>query len=850
MIALEPGQQWLSQFRLIKELVAPSERRPHIWLAEKHGAADKIVLKFLRSGPPSPMLVRRLADWRATQVRWFMPLLGVHTSGEQMALELPFIADDNAQLRGAPYPRWSAWLEQVIDVVQKLHRDSFVHGDIKLSNIRRDAQGHPVLSDPWLPGDGKSPYTASHERLNGGPISVQDDLYALGALMHELATGYPPRYPGLDAAKPPSPRHEMPAEALEAMHALLSPNPARRPTLTDVLARLAPLNNTHPQAADSPKLVVSNSIGAAASSAPTVRAPVSRPPPARVPATVPAAASVTRASAPAPTVPSVVMLAAADAKAEAAQIRTPLPPRAAPRIAVTALEIPSPANEPFEPAPVQVGSPSWERPSKSGVSVDSASPFQSRASVWRWPVILLLLAAAIAAFVWLPDEVKQSAFEQFNAIAARNGIVVASPSAMMPGAPAQDFRMLAEGKLKAEQSRDRSAQIEQELRAGGVAARNIPSFVAAVDARTRGLAAFDRRDFTTAAADFESAIKGFDATRRAVPQLHSAALTAGNAALSQCLREQAIAEFRYALALMPNDAAAKEGVARAQVCEDVFARVSAGARAEDKGDTAAAQKEYETALQLDPKSASARDALSALTGQVGDLQYSREVAAALEDLRTHRYSAAAGALAAADKLKANSPELQRLSQQLSEVHSEERLQALRAEASDDERAEHWAEALDAYRAMLAVDANLVVARDGARRSEERMQLDAELAGYIDKPDRLEAGEVRAAAVDAMGRARLLASRGPRIESQLSRIGVLLLQFEAPVHVSVTSDSLTHVVIYRVGDLGKFNDRSISLKPGKYTFVGSRLGYRDIRREIEVAPSQANAAVEIHCEEQI
>ena len=80
--------------------------------------------------------------------------------------------------------------------------------------------------------------------------------------------------------------------------------------------------------------------------------------------------------------------------------------------------------------------------------------------------------------------------------------------------------------------------------------------------------------------------------------------------------------------------------------------------------------------------------------------------------------------------------------------------------------------------------------------------------------------------------------------------MLLTQFDAPVHVSVTSDGVTHVVIYRVGDLGKFNDRSVSLKPGKYTFVGSRLGYRDIRRDVEIAPGQNDAAVEIHCEEQI
>jgi hypothetical protein len=824
MIALEPGQQWLSQFRLLKELVSPSEKRPHIWLAEKHGSSDKVVLKFLRSGPPSPILVRRLADWRATQVRWFMPLLGVHTSGDQMALELPFIADDNEQLRGAPYPRWSVWLEQVADTLQKLHRESFVHGDVKLSNIRRDAQGRAILSDPWLPGDGKSPYTSSPERLSGGPISVHDDLYALGALIHELATGYPPRYPGLDPAQPPAPRHALPRAVIEAMHALLASDPAKRPSLSDVLARLAPLNDTHPQAGDSPKLVVSNPLGAVApgAAAPGAVAPARKPPALATPAAQPPAGVVTCA-----------------------------PAAAKPKIPVTTLQIHPPVDEPFEPARLQVGAPSWVRPASTmGASVNSASPFQSRSSLWRWPVILTLLACAIGAFIWLPEQVKQSAADQVAAFAARSGIVIAPATSAKAAAPPKDFRKLAEAKLAAEQSREQAGRLEQDLRANGVAARNIPSFIAAVEARAQGGAAFDKRDFPAADANFRAAIKSFDATRQAIPQLHSAAMAAGNAALSQCLREQAIAEFRYALALMPRDATASEGIARAQVCEDVFARINAGAKAEEAGDTSAAQKEYAAALQLDPKSASARDALSALTGQVGDLRYSREVAAALEDLRTHRYSAAATAIAAAEKLKANTPEVQRLSQQLSDVHSNERLQALRVEAAEDERAERWAEALDAYRAMLAVDETLVLARDGARRSEDRMKLDAELAGYIDKPERLEADEVRGAAIEAMARARLLTARGQRIETQLSRIGVLLSQFEAPVHVSLASDGLTHVVIYRVGDLGKFSDRSVSLKPGKYTFVGSRLGYRDIRRELQVSPSQTNATLEIHCEEQI
>ena len=848
MIALEPGQQWLSQFQLLKELVPHSDKRPNIWLAAKDGSDDKVVLKFLRPGPPSPLLVRRLADWRATRLPQFMPLLGVHMAADQMALELPYVADDNAALRGAAYTAWSVWVEQVVETVQALHQDNFIHGDIKLSNIRRDVNGLPVLSDPWLPGDGKSPYTASPERLTGGPISLQDDLYAIGALLHELSTGYPPRYPGLDPSKPPKPRFEMPAEAIDAMNGLLQAAPARRPSLADVLATLAPLNVTHPQSGDSKTRRPVSPQRPVLAQPPAARAVPPRPPVAAVtPPMVAATASGSRAPAavPRPVVnpvppgllPTVV---AAPPRVSAANDATPM-------FAAAPTPISAPVDLPFQPVPVQVGSPTWARPA-TAISTHSPSPFQSRASVWRWPVLLILLGGAVAAFVWLPAEVRQSAVEKVTAIAERSGLLPAAPDSAAQS-PA-DLRALAEQKLQAEQSRDQAAALESSLRDSGAAARIIPTFVAGVDAHQQGATAFERRNFKAADENFKTAVKAFQATQQSLPQLHDQAMTAGDAALAQCLREQALNEYRYASALMPRDTLAKEGIARAQVCEQVFAHLSAGAKAEQSGDSDGAKAEYQSAVQLDPKSAAAQQALSGLTGQASDLDFSKQIAAGLESLRKHRYSAAGTAIAAAAKLRPNSPEVQRLTEQLGEVRSNERLQALKAEAAEDETGEHWGEALDAYRAMLAVDGTLVLALQGAKRSDDRLKLDAELAGYIDTPDRLSAEEVRSAAAGALARGQAVSVRGPRIDTQVSQLKGLLSQFDTRVSIALRSDGLTDVTIFRVGGLGKFSQRSVSLKPGRYTFVGTRLGYRDVRREFDVVPGQENAALEIRCEEQI
>jgi eukaryotic-like serine/threonine-protein kinase len=66
-----------------------------------------------------------------------------------------------------------------------------------------------------------------------------------------------------------------------------------------------------------------------------------------------------------------------------------------------------------------------------------------------------------------------------------------------------------------------------------------------------------------------------------------------------------------------------------------------------------------------------------------------------------------------------------------------------------------------------------------------------------------------------------------------------------VPVSLVSDSVTQVAILSVGTFGSFERRDIQLKPGTYTVVGSRVGYRDVRREITVTPGEQQT-VSVSC----
>jgi len=68
-------------------------------------------------------------------------------------------------------------------------------------------------------------------------------------------------------------------------------------------------------------------------------------------------------------------------------------------------------------------------------------------------------------------------------------------------------------------------------------------------------------------------------------------------------------------------------------------------------------------------------------------------------------------------------------------------------------------------------------------------------------------------------------------------------------VLITSDSFTDVTLLRVRRLGSLTEETLSLRPGAYTAVGIRDGYRDVRVKFEVRPGQRNA-VDVRCSETI
>ena len=92
--------------------------------------------------------------------------------------------------------------------------------------------------------------------------------------------------------------------------------------------------------------------------------------------------------------------------------------------------------------------------------------------------------------------------------------------------------------------------------------------------------------------------------------------------------------------------------------------------------------------------------------------------------------------------------------------------------------------------------------------------------------------------------------GPVLRTQISRLTALLPSLDKPVRLSLVSDNRTQVAIPSVGNFGSFARRDIELRPGRYTVIGTRDGYREVRREITVSPGEEFLTVNVSCSEPI
>jgi len=496
------------------------------------------------------------------------------------------------------------------------------------------------------------------------------------------------------------------------------------------------------------------------------------------------------------------------------------------------------------------------------------TPMRSRGGrASRWPYLLsgllcgavLICGATAAALYWLPREDiagLQSLLANISPLTTSQltppqAATLEKPAARPPviaPAPKQQVAAAALARFNAERADfDKRASA---LEARGAAAWDPTDFAAAQMQAAESSGAAAAGGIPIALQHLNQAEQLLTTVATKAPTALAAELRAGDTALAA--GHQAVASQAYALArrINPNSQRAVEGARRAHLLNGVLPLLGDAQKAESARNYSRAAQDFSQALALDPSNASAKDGLARANAAFGDDNYARSVGAGFAALGAGRLAEAQSDFRQALEFRPQGTEATEGLQRVSAAMQAGRIAALRQQAATLESQEHWSQAIAVYDTALRADPSLAFARSGRARDEGREELAASLQQMLDHPSRLTYPPVRDEAMNLLQEAREQTPTGPVLQTQIEQLEQLLPQLNRPVLLNMVSDNATQVTIPSIGVFGTFGRREIRLKPGTYTVIGTRYGYRAVHQEFTVEPGQQSVTITVSCSDPI
>lgn len=477
----------------------------------------------------------------------------------------------------------------------------------------------------------------------------------------------------------------------------------------------------------------------------------------------------------------------------------------------------------------------------------------ARAPLWRqyslaMAALAVMLLAAVAVVFYLPSAVSPVQSRNTTAGAAQPKV---SPTAnTVTESPWQDAQ-IARARREAQEILQQLLEQQEKLEAMRVDLWAAEGFAAALATAGNADREYQRREFARALALYQESLKQMQALEKQSEQVFAAALEVGNRAIDEGDQPTAQNQFQLAAHINAEHEAVKTGLKRAAALKTVLAEIAAGQTLQRQGKLDEARARYKKALELDQQSRQAREKLTAVDRAIADRDFGRHMSAGFAAMASASYQEAIAAFEQAQAIRPDAADAKAALVQARNQDTQSRLQSLLQKAQQHEQNEEWRAATDLYQEALKIDANLVDARVGSIRAGTRAEIDENLERILAAPQRLTTPTVHQEYTRFLDETRRISQPGPRLQRQLQELEQALQLAVQPVTVRFRSDNATRVTVYKVAELGSFAERELSLKPGRYTLVGVRPGYRDVRQTFTVTAGGNDAPViTIQCEEKI
>jgi tetratricopeptide (TPR) repeat protein len=349
---------------------------------------------------------------------------------------------------------------------------------------------------------------------------------------------------------------------------------------------------------------------------------------------------------------------------------------------------------------------------------------------------------------------------------------------------------------------------------------------------------------------YQSALTDLQDLLDSKEQRYQQSLEEGLKSLAADKPEVASDFFNRALLINPSSPEAKNGLAQAEQLAALHASYQQALAFEDQGQLVEAMRQLEEILGSGPVYEPALQARERIQAQLDEELFQREMNALFSALKEEDFAAAGRSLQTLETLGLRRQEVAQAAALLADKQTRVEIERLKIQAETFSEEERWQQAADAYAAILNLDPDLLFAFAGRQEAAKRAELHRSMSDAVTRSHRLQDAGQRSAAASLLDYARRIEPQGPELQAQIEALDALLEKFRTPVTVALESNNQTQVTIYHVGRIAPFLTTEIELKPGTYTLVGSRAGYRDVRMQITVGPDTGDKRYDIRCEEAI
>jgi tetratricopeptide (TPR) repeat protein len=375
-------------------------------------------------------------------------------------------------------------------------------------------------------------------------------------------------------------------------------------------------------------------------------------------------------------------------------------------------------------------------------------------------------------------------------------------------------------------------------------------FMGGINHVSTGDELYKKKYFAEANEAYQQALDSFNPLYEKIKTVYQENIARGINALDTGDFILALAAFKTASLFIDESGQAALGLERTQKLNEVFFHIEQGNEMLNEGHLIDAKAAYQTALEIDPDTKIAQRKLKKTNLLIAEKRFNTFMSAGYAALDQQDFTNALKQFNNALRIKPNASAGKTALQQTRYQATTIDIAYTLKKAAISETNEQWQTAIDLYSNALKLEKNLAEAQSGKLRAQQNLVINQRLDKILSRPERLSDERIHEEANAYYNKISQLDKQGPILTNQLSELENLLQVSATPVKIQLQSDNLTDVIVYKVGKMGLFETRELSLRPGKYVVVGRRAGYRDVRIEFYVSHDTSKQTVRITAKDEV